>query len=271
MQYYFLASLLPPLEIGHVPTLGFQEFRELMRINLTEEHWHQIGRFLRLIDLENMRALWLQEPLDPHGNANREKLEQAILEERWPDGEEFPAYMVDYLVRYSSVEERVAHFPLLLAQFFNEQLENQEGGQEQLHTDFFGKYFAFQREMRLVVLGFRAKKLDRDPVVELQYEDETDPLVAQILAQKDAKTYEPPFEYRELWPIFDAYVDKPRELHRALYEYQFDHLVELGSADPFSIERILNYLSRLILVERWMELTVQKGLDVINTIERNIA
>lgn len=261
-EYYFLASLLPPLEIGRVPGLGFPELKELLRNNLTEEDQMRVRRFLRLIDLENLRSYWAGEPFDPRGNLNREEMEQALLNVQWPVGEEFPLFLQDYLNKYHTNEERLRHFPLLLSQFFELHMENETG--------FLKDYYIFLREMQLVKVGFRAKKLGRDVAVELQYEDPADPIVAQILAQKDAKTYEPPFEYKELKPIFEQFGNSPQDLHKALNEYQFNQIVEIWGGEIFSLDRILNYMARLILVEKWLELDVQKGIEVIDTIEKEI-
>lgn len=261
-DYYFLASLLPPLEIGHVPTLGFPELKTLMQENLTAHDLKKVRRFLTLIDLENMRAFWAKEPLDLRGNLNGEKMEQALRDFRWPNGENFAPFLEDYLEKYITDETRLNHFPLLMSQFFNYMISQEKG--------FLHDYFAFQRELRLVMLGFRAKKMGRDPAEELQYEDPTDPIVAQILAQKDAKNYEPPFEYKELKPIFEEYSDSPLELYKAIYTYQFNHIIELWGGDLFTLDRILNYAARLILVERWLALDVQKGIQIVDTIEREI-
>jgi hypothetical protein len=262
-DYYFLASLLPPLEIGHVPTLDFHELKMLMSSNLTKSDQNKVEEFLSQIDLENMRAFWAQEPFDHRGNISEEQMEYALKDFSWPTGRPFPPFLTDYLEKYHSSEERLSHFPLLISQFFVYMIETEEG--------FLRDYFAFQRELRLTLVGFRAKKWGKDVAAELQYEDSSDPIVAQILAQKDAKDYEPPFEYKELKPIFDEYADAPWELNKALYEYQFRHIIELWSSEPFTIDRILNYLARLILVERWLELDVQKGIQVVDTIEREIS
>lgn len=261
-EYYFLASLLPPLEIGHVPALGFSELKELLRTNLTVTDKKRVQEFLRLLDFENLRSFWAKEPFDPRGNVREEEMEQAVLDAQWPDGEEFPAYLREFLDKYHSDEERLEHFALLMTYFFAQEIEKESG--------FIRDYFAFQREMRLVMVGFRAKKLGKDVAVELQYEDPTDPIVAQILAQKDAKVYEPPFEYKELKPVFEEYANSPMDLHKAIYEYQFNHIIELWGGEIFTLERILNYISRLLLVERWLELDVQKGIQVVDTIEKEI-
>ena len=262
-EYYFLASLLPPLEIGHVPSLAFPELKMLMDANLTNTDWKRVRKFLSLIDLENLRAFWAKEPFDPRGNFNREQIEHALSDYRWPSGESFLPYLTDYIEKYQTNEDYLLHFPLLVTNFFNYEIEHE--------TDFVRDFFTFQSEMRQVLVGFRAKKLGRDVAIELQYEDPTDPIVAQILAQKDAKNYEPPFEYKELKPIFEEFSDAPLALYKAIYEYQFNHIIELWGSEFFTVDRILNYAARLILVERWLELDVQKGIQVVDTIEKEIS
>ncbi len=261
-EYFFLASLLPPLEIGHVPALGYVELKELLKVNLSDDDLKSVEAFFRQIDFENIRSFWAVEPLDPRGNLNAEEIEQALLDYSWPGDEEFPPFLVDFLNKHHSNEDRLANFSFLLSDFYDHAAEE--------HKGFLRSYFHFQKEWRLVLLGFRAKLLEKDIAVELQYEDETDPFIAQLLAQKDAKGYEPPFDYKDLKPVFEHHQENPLELHKALYEYQFNHMIELWGGELFTINRILNYMARLIIVERWLELDMQKGIEVIDEIERKV-
>ena len=261
-EYFFLAALLPQLEIGHVPAIGMEELRELLRVNLSTEDLLQTKTLLRQIDVENFRALWAKEPLDPRGNLSASSLEQALLNRSWSDEEEFPDYLNDYLDKYHTEADRISHFQYLLAAYFVDEVQKNSG--------FLSEYFAFQHEWQLVMVGFRAKKLGKDIAKELQFEDSGDPIVAQILAQKDAPTFEPPFEYKELRQLFEEHTSHPLDLHKALYTYQFDQIIERWGEAIFSIERILNYMARLILVERWLELDVQKGISVIDKIEEGV-
>lgn len=261
-EYYFLASLLPELEIGHVPDLGMVELKELLRVNLLPEDLLKTQRFLRQIDLENFRAFWVKEPIDPRGNLNHDGIEQALTDLAWSEKEQFPDYLVEFLEKYQEGEERFTHFQRLLVDFYADECESNDG--------FLQEYFQFQRDWQLVLVGFRAKKMKKDIVAELQYEDATDPLVAQILAQKDAAEYEPPFEYKELRPVFEEHANNPLELHKALYAYQFAEIVQKWGEAIFTVDRILNYMARLILVEKWQELDVQKGVAVIDLIEEGV-
>lgn len=261
-EYYFVASLLPALEIGHVPALGFVELQDLLHINFCEEDKAKVVQMRRHIDIDNMRLLWAGQSLDARGTLARAELEQALTDFAWSDEEDFPLYLIDFLTKYTTAERRLLHYPALLSEFFVAQ---------QSHVGFLQQYFEFQKQWRLVLLGFRAKALGRDLAFELQFEDPTEPIVAEILAQKDMAIYHPPFEFKELGPLFEQFQNDPIGLHRALYAYQFRYLVEVWGGEFFTINRILNYMARLILVERWLELDMQKGIYVIDQIERSIS
>lgn len=261
-EYYFIVSLLPELEIGHVPALGMEELKELLCTNLEPHDRVKCWQLLRQVDVENFRAFWAKEPLDSRGNLKQEQMEEVLNSRCWSETEEFPDYLIDYLDKYPEDADKIAHFQDLLVLYFADEIEK--------NTDFLREYFAFQREWQLVLVGFRAKKVGKDIAVELQHADSSDPIVAQILAQKDAAEYEPPFEYKELRPIFEEHSQSPLELHKALVEYQFHEIVERWGVALFSVDRILNYMARLLLVERWQDLDVQKGIGVIDKIEEGV-
>lgn len=261
-EYYFLVSFLPQLEIGHLPTLSFTELKDLLETHLTPADLATTRRLRRLIDIENIRALLAHEPCNPRGNLTQEELEKALNDLAWSDEEPFPAYLVDFLERYATRESRLAHFAELLSRFLQEESRRAEG--------FLHDYFAFERELNLVFVGFRAKRLDRDVIKELTYEDPREPLIAEIIAQKDAATYEPPFEFRALKPLFEAYGTLALELYQALVLFRFNEAQTLVEGERFSIDRILSYMVRLMMVERWLELNHEKGMRVVHTIEEGI-
>jgi hypothetical protein len=93
-------------------------------------------------------------------------------------------------------------------------------------------------------------------------------VVADIIAQKDAPDYTPPFEAQVLKALFTRCADDPKELHKALLEYRFDKLQELEEAGPFSMDAILGYAARLLLVESWNRLDLGKGTELIEHLSR---
>lgn len=239
--YYFVASALPPLQIDLPPELGFQEFADLLKDNLTEADLAKVWVMRYYYDIQNMRSWWKNEELDPRGNLDDVELEEALIAR-----EGLPDYVQDFLEHYTTPESRLHHFSALPVAYF--------ATESKIATGFLQKYLAFEREWRLVLSAFRAKQLGRDLTVELQFEDPNDDFVAQILAQKDAKTYTPPDEYQELKSLFETHVNDPIALHLALCEYRFNKIQELVGIDIFSIDRILGYMARLIIVEKWQAL-----------------
>ena len=253
MNYYFLASALPELQIGYPPDINFMTMDALLKVNLTKADYLLTRILRRYYDIQNIRAFWLGEEIDPRGVYNEVDLEESLVTRLG-----LPEYVYTFLEKYDSKESRIKHFPALVTAYFSEESENAEG--------FLKEYLIFERELRIVLIGFRAKKMGRDLTAELQYEDPYDEIVAQVLAQKDSKTYEPPSRFGDLKALFEQHSDEPLKLHQAICEYRFQKIEGMYEIDMFSIGRILAYLAQLIIVERWLELDKNKGLEVIDTI-----
>jgi hypothetical protein len=252
-NYYFVASALPALQIDLPPELEFQDFEDLLKDNLTEADLAKVWIMRFYYDIQNMRAWWKNEALDPIGNLNEVELEEALVAK-----EGLPDYVQDFLENYTNTESRLHHFSALPVAYF--------ATESKRATGFLQRYLSFEREWRLVMTAFRAKQLGRDFTSEFQFEDPDDDFVAQILAQKDAKTYTPPDEYEELKPLFEAHRNDPLGLHLALCEYRFNKIQEMFGVKVFSIDRILAYMARLIIVEKWQLLNKEKGVALANKI-----
>jgi len=252
-NYYFLASLLPALRIGEASELPFRELDKLLTTNITGKDYEAVKVVKRYYDVENVRSYWLGEEISPYGNLDHTELEEAFV-----TGDGLPAYVYDFLDRFDKEEDRLHHFPSLISSYFNEELPGACG--------FLYRYLLFEREWRLVTTAFRAKSLGRDVGQELQYEDFSDDLVAQILAQKDAKAWQLPERFDTLLEILETNYNNPMLLHRALCEWRFEKLYTFAEVDFFSINRILRYLTRLMIVEQWLEQNKETGLAVVDTI-----
>lgn len=253
MDYYFIAASLPELQVGYPPELTFQQFEQLLKDNMMKEDYAQAEVIRRYYDIQNIRRFWRGKPLDARGNLNENELEDSLLTQMG-----LPEYVFRFMEKYETQESRLHHFPELIETYFSREQERVTG--------FLAWLLEFEREWRLVLLGFRAKELGRDLAHELQYEDPNDEIVAQILAQKDAKTYEPPSRYEGLKVLFEEHADDPLALHKALSEYRFEKLEEAYGVAVFSIDRILAYMAQLIIVERWLELDKKQGLEIVDQI-----
>jgi len=257
-NYYFLSSLLPELKIGEPSPLSFHDLDELFEANLLHVDYEKTVIVRRMIDIENIRRLWQGNPVDHRGNLTDKDIEEALLIQ---DG--LPEYVFNYIEEYSSDEDRLQYFSSLTSNFFVNEIRRNEG--------FLRDYLSFERDWRLVMLGFRVKRLGRDVSHELQFEDSDDMIVAQMLAQKDSKKYEPPDGYEDLKPIFKENVGDPLKLYKALCEYRFKRVEKLLVGELFSIERILGFLVQLIIVEKWNELDHQEGKVIVNKVVKALS
>lgn len=253
-KYYYIGTLLPTLSFNTVPEISFEKLNALFKDNLTPQDYKKTLVLRRFYDLLNLRALWLEQEIDPRGVLTTLELEDALL-----SGTGLDEFVYEFIDKYPNIEERLHHFPSLIASFFQDA--------KNINDPFLRHYMNFEREMRLVMTAFRAKKLGRDLAVELQYENPEEDLIAQLLAEQDAKNYEPPEKYKELKEIFAKFGDNPLALEKALDEYRIqkiDSLVDMS--DTFSIERILAYFAQFLIIEKWFELDKSKGIKIIDTI-----
>lgn len=255
-NYYFVGAALPEIKLGVTPDISLHDFMILCLMNLKPADLEQVRAIRLLYDIQNLKAYWRKEPLSYRGNYDANELEENILTQTG-----FPQYVFDFIDRYESNEDKLRNFSSLIASYFNDEIPKATG--------FLHDYLIFEREWRLVLLGFRAKKLGRDLLTELQYEDPNDDLVAQILAQKDSRTYEPPSGYEDLKPLFDEYCDAPLKLHQALCEYRFQKIDDMAGLEVFSMDRILAFMAKLIIVEKLLELDKIKGIEIVDTIVKD--
>ena len=257
MAYYFACTALPPISIGVKPEMSFNDVREMLRLNLSQKDLRQVELLVREIDLYNLRALWLGIPVDEwddKGNYSPKGIEEALL-----ITELLPEYLIDFLQKHESTEERLRYFPALFSSLYRE--ESYEG--------FLKDYFSLERKIWLILTALRSKAFGRDIVRELQFEDPQDSIVAEILAQKDMQEFSPPREFEELKTLFMENISDPQKLNRAILQYRFSKIEELEERSVFSLDQILGYLARLIIVEDWQELNWEKGQAILEKLIEN--
>ena len=251
-NYYFVVPSLPPLSMQERPEITFEELMLRLQINLTQKDLEKTEVLRRFIDICNIRALLMEEPVDERGNLNEKELDEALLVQAL-----LPSYVFEYLDQFEKVSDKIRNFPGLLAQYFNAEILKNKG--------FLRKYLTFERECRLVLVALRAKQLQRDVAKEIQFEEPTDPLVAQILAQKDADTYDPPMEYADLKELIASCYNDPWLENKAFAEYRFKKIQEMAERETFSIDQILCYMAGLMIIEDLTLLDEEKGNMILDT------
>ncbi len=258
-QYYFLAISLPKLEIGHKPDISPDELKTLLVENLTPSDLRKTMKLRWFYDLSNIQAFWIDEPLDYWGNLDRNELEEELL-----TGEGcLPKYVFSFLREYESKEDRLKYFPMLYFKYFDDLAENNSG--------FLRDYGKFERDLRLALVAYRARLLNRDLAKELQYEDPEADIIVQLMAQKGSKTFVPPTGFEDLLPMLEENQGHPYKQQQALLEYRFNRLQQDVGFDGFSIDYILLYLLEYIYVDRWMHMDKKKGMEIVDTLVKEVS
>ena len=253
--YYFIIGAFPPLVLGSKPELSYEEARDMLSLNLSTQDWKQVVLFQSQVDIRNIRALWLKEPISPRGNFAEKELEEALLIR-----DNLPPYVGAFLDRYETQEERLRYFPSLFASLYRETLPEMKG--------FILRYYQIGREIRLVLTALRAREAKRDLVREFQFEDPEDPFVAQLLAQKDTSEPVVPKEYEDLKIAFLENKSEPKKLFRSVLQITFSRIEELETGRFFTMDQVLGHLARLSIVEAWVALDEEKGRVVLEQICR---
>lgn len=247
MLYYFVLLSLPPLSFREKPEISFAELKDRLYLNLSLRDRNKFAALMQPIDLYNVRAFWLGQPLDDRGNVKAKELEEALLV-----GDNLPLYLSEYLERYETVAQRLRHFSFLVASLYREKIEEERG--------FLRRYFQFERELMLVLAAFRSKRTGVDIVKDLQFEDLSDPIVAYILSQRDADAFTPPKEFEGLTILFENHWGSPEKLNRSILEYRLDRIEEIEQEDaPFSIDQVLSYVAKFLIIDGWFRLDQIKG------------
>lgn len=253
MSYFFLGSALPSLNLASKPELQFDDLIALFKENLSACDFKKIEKIRSFIDLKNVKHILKKIPLDERGNMTEKELDQALITR---DG--LPHYLYEYLDKHEQVLDQIRHFSEVLIRFFQE-MEKKEKG-------FLLFYFQFERQWRLLMIGFRSKNLQSDIVKELQYEDFHDPLVAYLLAQKDSPHFEFPFDYHDFDEKLNQVKARPMEQYELLAEYRFKRLLEEVQDSPFSVDYALAYFVQYMLVQDRNRLDEQQGNRKLNRI-----
>lgn len=258
-NYYYLGTVLPALSFNILPEITFRELVVLLKDNLSPFDYQKTKVLRQFFDILNLRSFWIGEALDPFGEMTSWEIQEALA-----SASGFPEYVYDFLQTYPNKEERILHFPFLLVKFFQNTAK--------LKDRFLYSYMQFERELRLIMTALRAKKLGRNLSLEFQYENPQEELIAQLLAFKESEVNELPEKYLDLKCLFDQFSDDSFHLQESLEVYRFNKIDQLvGMSDIFSSDRILAYLARYMIVQRWFELNKAKGTEIIENLVKEIA
>jgi hypothetical protein len=248
-NYYYLVISLPALEFTAKPQISFLELVQGFDVNLTHDDLNFAKVLFLYFDLINIERTLEKEPLDSRGQLSSTDLIGAL---RFKDY--FPDFVFDFFDKEQTDSEKLANFSQIYSQFFTLYAEGSTPAAQILK---------FERELRLFLTAFRAKKFGKDFSHEFRFEDPNDSYVYSLLIQKESAKLVPPEQFEELMELIES-EDDAVKIRTIIEEFRFNHYQDLQEENSFTIIGLLAYMMQLVVVEDLEVTDPNYGLEMFN-------
>jgi len=262
-DYYYLIAGLPDL-IADDKKIAFStvEFREMMRENLSNAHFELAMLYYLPYDHKNLLNFLFKKGADwdERGNFSNETIE--IIGDRksfeLSEDVELPSYIHEFLTNHYGEES--------FKDYYTAELSLTSGYYEHLSKNsnrFVSANAEFNKKVSNVMTAFSGRKH------EIKYENNLigDDEVTNAIKRSRARDFGLSSEFPEIETLAQIYETEnfvDREFKLDLFKWQF--LDEATVFNYFSIEKILAYIQKLFIVERWYGLDKDKGRLMFNKI-----
>jgi hypothetical protein len=258
--YCFIAGfpdLIPDDKKLHFSSV---ELRNYLREEIHPADFELVKLFYLPWDHENLISLLFDSEFewDERGNYSREKLEEFVDKKQFEliNPSEFPAYFIDFIEFYHDDEEE---FPKIAAvKFLTEGWYKTLAGSGNKFVAEFGE---FKQNMANIMLALNGRKHDIPFEEAIIGDDE----VTHALKRSRARDFGLANEINDIETIVQIFEIEnilDRELKLDMHTWQF--IDEITFFNYFTVEKILGFVQKIFIVERWFELDKEKGQQIFN-------
>lgn len=262
-QYYYLIAGLPELVLdqSRLP-FPIAAFREELKSQLHPEDYALTEYLFLSADNRNLLNL-LQKKDRPW--AENARFDQVSLADGLREPSLLPSYMERFVLAFQSqtpVFPNMSWKNQLLCLYYDYTIQKTEG--------FLKDCFVLERDLRniLAALSARRNKLSLEGQLIGDYD------LTQALRSSHARDFGLAGEFPFMERLLQWEDNNWMERELALDAIHWDYIDQLNTFNYFSIEVILAYLIKLILLERWVRLDKSDGETVfrnlLNNLENNI-
>ncbi len=255
-NYYFLVAGLPEIVIDQKKVLlTISDFREELEYHVHKDDYELVKLLFLHTDNENLLNLLFKnkKPFIESGNFSQQFLEDEIKE---------PALLPNYL------QEFIHAFKNETPVFQNYSWENQLNWLyfnylREIKNDFLKNWFEFSLNIKNILSAFNVRKykLPQEGV----YIDEN--FITEAIKRSTLKD----FGLVNDFPIVEKLLTVDEiinvlEKEKALDMMRWDYLNELNTFNYFTIEVLVAYVIKLLIVERWLRLEPEIGKQMFKQI-----
>lgn len=252
-NYYCLIAGLPDLiaDDNKIPFM-ISDFREEILLYLTKNDLKLVDLFFLQEDNKTLLSLLNKRELNGSTAGN---YSPTYIEDRLKEPRDLPSYMIEFIKNNKDEKKKydVSDENELTWMFFD--------FVNKTKSKFIRDYFTFDMNLRNLTTALNCRKYDRA----LQKEIIGDNQFAKALRTSKLKDFgltdDYPFVERVI-SFFDnpAMIEKERQLDLLRWEF----LDEKTTFEYFSIDKVLSFLIRLLIIERWSKLDTESGKKVFN-------
>jgi hypothetical protein len=258
-NYYCLVSSLPELifQQSKLP-YALDDFKEYLKSELSDGDFRMIELFFAPYDNRNLLNLLEKnkQPFNAAGNIPLELVEAALKTKEQEPVTEMPdtqlGYIQNFVIHYQNQKPLYPNLSWedqLTAYYYEFVLKNSS-------NPFILKWFRFEQSLKNFTIGLNSKNhgftLD-DKII-------GDNEVTQAIKTSKTKDFGLVQDYSYLTTILNAYEEQDllgRE--KQIDMVRWNYLEELVTFHYFSNEKIMAYLIKLNIIERWINLDAEKG------------
>ncbi|MGM0375470.1 MAG: DUF2764 family protein [Bacteroidota bacterium] len=257
--YYYLVAGLPDL-VPEEKKLVFSSsaFREMMADELAPQDFELLKSFYLPFDHENLLNLFFQEEKewDERGNFRKEELEPLVDRKlvHTADMESFPSYMEDFVFAMHGEEASDSRVKAArrLSTDYNDWLDQSE-------NQFVRELAKYLRDTSNVLTALNGRKYEINYEGALIGNDD----VTDALKKSRGRDFGLKSEVEHIEDILQTFEIenlKDRELKLDIHKWNF--VEEATFFNYFTVEKVLAFLQKLFIAERWIHLDPEKGREM---------
>lgn len=254
-NYYCLIAGLPDIvaDDNKIPFL-LGDFLEELRLHLSKKDYDLVKLFFLYED--NITLLDLLEKRDPKESDNQ-NFKAEFIETQLKEPKLLPSYMIEFINNHNHETKKfdVIEENELTWLFFNYLLK--------VSNKFVREWFEFEMNLRNLITALNCRKFDKEVSREI---------VGGNYFSKSLRTSKlKDFGLGGDYPIVERVISINNNSNLVDREKQFDllrwsYLDEKITFEYFTIDRVLAYLIKLQMIDRWSKLNSESGKAVFNSL-----